>query len=134
MVQDVVDVVESYSEQGRFPQPFSSQINQRNLGFADARRLVHENIVQNRILVPERVDLVRNMVRGYRVKSTPNLHISEVVVPQQVIVPQVVPQVVPQMKRVSGYRFNYLPVVEPFKPNIFASRVGESLSYGGRVY
>lgn len=54
--------------------------------------------------------------------------------PQQVIVPQVVPQVVPQMKRVSGYRFNYLPVVEPFKPNIFASRVGESLSYGGRVY
>lgn len=88
---------------------------------------------------------MRNIVRGYRrVQSSPALRVSEVVVPEvrTVVVPEVrtvvVPEVrtvVPQMKRVSGYRFNYLPVTEPFKPNIFASRVREAVSYGGsRVY
>lgn len=81
--------------------------------------------------------MVRNIVRGYRrVQSSPALRVSEVVVPEvrTVVVPEV-RTVVPQMKRVSGYRFNYLPVTEPFKPNIFASRVGEVVSYGGsRVY
>lgn len=34
MVQDVVDTVENYSEEGRFPEPFATRIHQRDLSFA----------------------------------------------------------------------------------------------------
>lgn len=66
MVQDVVDTVENYCEEGRFPEPFASQIHSNGLGFTEARQLLNQNIVQNRIPVPNRVDLFTNMVRGYR--------------------------------------------------------------------
>jgi len=44
MVQDIVDTVENYNEEGRFPEPFSSRIHQRNLSFAEARRLIHDTV------------------------------------------------------------------------------------------
>jgi hypothetical protein len=127
MVQDVVDTVENYSEQGRFPEPFSSRIHQRNLSFADARRLVKENITQGRIPVPNRVDLFTNKVWGYR-KVTTTQVTQPTVTTTQVIQPTTATHTT------HGYRFNYLPVNEPYHPDIFASRVGEHGTHRGVNY
>lgn len=66
MVQDIVDTVENYNEEGRFPEPFASRIHQKNLSFGDARRLIHETVAENRIPLPNRVDLFNHRVRGWR--------------------------------------------------------------------
>lgn len=157
MVQDVVDTVENYSEEGRFPEPFSSRIHQRGLSFADARRLLHENIVEGRIPVPDRVDLFTNRVRGYR-KVTTTTQVPQTTVTHHEVRPQTVTQVVQPVttttqvvqpvtttqviqpvgtsvvQSTQGYRFNYLPPERPYQPNIFASRVGEAIIHNGRQW
>lgn len=137
MVQDVVDTVENYSEEGRFPEPFATRIHQRDLSFAEARRLLHENITEHRIPVPNRVDLITNRVRGFKkVTTTQQHHVQQVQQVQQVVTPvtQTQTTTVVQKQPVQGYRFNYLPVDQPFHPNIFASRVGEHGVYNGHAY
>lgn len=106
MVRDVVNTVENYCEQGRFPEPLASRIHQNNLSFSEARRLTSEAISQSRVPVPNRVDLFTHLVRGYR----------------QVTGPIVPPKVQPGT---GSYKFIYHPVDEPYRPNIFASRAGE---------
>jgi len=112
MVQDVVNTVENYSEQGRFQEPLASRIHQKNLSFAQARGLVREAISQSRVPVPNRVDLFNHLVRGFRKVTTTGGHTTTTTT--NVVQPHV-----------EGYKFNYLPVNEPYRPNIFASRVGE---------
>lgn len=46
----------------------------------------------------------------------------------------VVPEVRKTVSTTEGYRFNYLPVNEPFRPEVFASRVGEHGVYRGNRY
>ena len=114
MVQDVVDTVENYCEEGRFPEPFASRIHQRNLSFAEARRLLNDEISQSKVPVPNRVDLFTNKVRGFRkVTTTTQKFVDQ---PAQ------------------GYRFNYLQYNEPYNPDIFASRVGEHGVHRGVPY
>lgn len=139
MVQDVVDTVEDYCEEGRFPEPFASRIHQRNLSFGDARRLIHETITENRIPVPDRVDLFTNKVRGWRRTTNTththtnqgniNTHIHTVQPPTQVVTTTTHTQ-----RPAQGYKFNYLPAERPYQPEIFASRVGEHGVYNGVRY
>ena len=109
MVQDIVDTVENYSEEGRFPEPFATKIHQRDLSFAEARSLLHQTISESRVPVPNRIDLISNRVRGYR-KVTQQIQIQ-----QQVVTPVIQTQTITQKPaQVQGYRFNYLPVEKPF--------------------
>lgn len=127
MVQDVVDVVESHCEEGRFPEPFATQIRQKNLTFAEARRLIHEASLNSKYPIPDRVDLFRNMVTRYR--TTTNTH---TYVPPKVATTTTTTVVQPDIIR--GYRFNYIPPTQPYHPDIFASRVGEHGVHQGVRY
>ena len=37
-------------------------------------------------------------------------------------------------RKTQGFKFNYLPVDEPYHPDVFASRVGEHGSHHGHKY
>ena len=69
MVHDIVDVVENHCEEGLFRKPFGAQIRSENMSFAEARRLIHQTGINENLLIPDRVDLVNNLVRCYRRRS-----------------------------------------------------------------
>lgn len=131
MVQEVVDVVEEKCEEGRFPEPFATQIRQRNLSFTDARRLIHEASVNSRWPVPDRIDLYNNKCWRYG-------HHHQTYPTQIPVEPPMVPSYRPMPpvhhEKTQGYRFNYLPVDRTYEPEIFGSRVGEHGVYKGHRF
>jgi hypothetical protein len=76
MVQEVVDTVENYCEEGRFPEPFATRIHKDNLSFNEARNVIHDTIRQEGIQVRDRVDLLTNKVwkRVTKTTTTHNVH------------------------------------------------------------
>lgn len=88
---------------------------------------VRQQVVQQ-VAVPElRRSLVQTPVRQQVVQQVVP-QVRQQFVQQQVVVPEV------RSHSAQNYRFNYLPVNEPYRPNIFASRVGTSGVYQGARY
>jgi hypothetical protein len=164
MVQDVVNTVEDYCEEGRFPEPFASRIHQPNLSFNDARRIIGDTIAEGRIPVANRVDLFNNKV-WRRTTTTTTTHGGANTVTNintanvgaaNVTTTNVTNTVLPASQtyvtttpasqtyvtttravepvRGGGYMFNYLPASRTFEPDIFASRVGEHGVHKGNYY
>eukprot|EP00178_Gracilaria_changii_P001800 TRINITY_DN12518_c0_g1_i1.p1 TRINITY_DN12518_c0_g1~~TRINITY_DN12518_c0_g1_i1.p1 ORF type:complete len:117 (+),score=1.88 TRINITY_DN12518_c0_g1_i1:618-968(+) len=116
MVENIIDVVGDHCEEGRYPEPFRSNIHQQNYSFRDARKYIKEYALSNQIFVPDRVDIWGNRCWGWRNSHTriDNHHI----IPQP-------PIYRPHPVEVThGYKFNYIPPETPYNPDIFASRVG----------
>lgn len=143
MVENIANVVGDHSEDGRWREPFRSEV--RGLGFREARNLIHDTAAREHVFIPDRVDLFTNKIRGYRTTTTT---VTPGWVPPPVLStppppvlssppPPVVSQPIHQTTSVnlgSGYKFNYLPVDKPFEPDVFASRVGEHGVHHGHRY
>ena len=112
--------------------------------------------------MPDRVDLYGHKIRGYRnqftttttnttyqqpvyqppVLNQPPPVTTTTVVNQPVTTTTMVNQPVTTFhpttsvidRKSQGFKFNYLPVDEPYHPDVFASRVGEHGSHHGHKY
>lgn len=124
MVENVIDVVADHTEDGRYPEPFRSEIHQRSLNFRDARRLIKEHAINNHVFVPDRIDIWGNRYWGWGRTNTQVITHHTPPPPQPVYRPE----------PMHGYRFNYIPPKEPYHPDIFASRMGEHGVHHGVNY
>ena len=68
MVENIANVVGDHSEDGRWREPFRSEIN--GMGFREARNLIHDTAAREHVFIPDRVDLFSNKIRGYRTEKT----------------------------------------------------------------
>ena len=150
MVGNIVNVVGEHSEEGRWREPFRSEVH--GLGFREARNLIQETAVREHVFLPDRVDLFTNKIRSYRTGTT--VTPGNVVTTQSVLQghppvlqsqplvslqgpPPVMLQGSPVQQTTSvshGFKFNYLPVDKPFEPDVFASRHGEHGTHHGHHY
>lgn len=130
MVENVIDVVANHCEDGRYPEPFRSQIHQKNYSFRETRRFIKQYSLDNNIFVPDRVDIWGNRYWDWR-KTTTIIDNQTRFPPRPIPEP---PVYRPPTQTTHGYRFNYIPPEQPYHPDIFASRMGEHGVHHGHHY
>lgn len=94
--------------------------------------------------MPDRVDLYNHKIRGHRTNitttttkpiiETTTTHVQPPVLSRPLPPPPPTQTITTTHQPTHGYRFNYLPVDEPYHPDVFASRIGEHGVYHGHRY